>query len=321
MDIGPAMMASARALIVRLLQSEYNTPHGIILSVDMPYGMDGLTNLSRPAPLRTYYGKNLEIISPTKYKRVTYGPTDIRGCLAMDPRSYSTKEMSTQMYELGQELKRFVKEKFECQHKSSKMFDCELNHCTILVYNCHTHDINCKLSYHCDCEYDHSGEFMKNNSQGENTPVIVYSMGDSRELCFRKRMAIDGGNHRKCWHIVNEPYCKFSLHDNSIFVLHHDDEKPVVRYSGEYLSQFQHGNVFVKEGLLSIGLIFRHVTKSLIYDNVTCMRVLPDNFFNDKREYINKFDATMEKFKNEKRDIQEKFRLQATDKLTTWKWI
>ena len=43
------------------------------------------------------------------YKRVTYGPTDITGCLSMDPCSYSTKEMSTDMYELGQEFKNVKK--------------------------------------------------------------------------------------------------------------------------------------------------------------------------------------------------------------------
>ena len=156
--------------------------------------------------MRTYYGLNIEVINPTIYKRVTYGPTDITGCLAMDPRVYSTKEMSTEMFELGKQLKLFVKEKFEGQQKSSVIFDCEFNHCTILIYNVHSPNVNCKLSYHCDCEYDCSGHFKHTqNSQGENTPVIVYSLGDSRNMYFRKRMEIDEEGYKKYWHIVNDP--------------------------------------------------------------------------------------------------------------------
>ena len=134
-------------------------------------------------------------------------------------------------------------------------------------------------------------------------------------------MEIDEEGYKKCWHIVNDPYHEFDLHDNSIFVLHPNDEKPMIRHSGEYLSQFQHGKVLVKEGLLSIGLIFRHVTNSLRYDNVTGTRVLPKNFFNGKTEYLEKFDATLENFTTQKTNIPHQFKHQATQKCKEWDWI
>ena len=97
---------------------------------------------------------------------------------------------------------------FENEKKNSEIFDCEFNHCTVLVYNAHSPSTNCKLTYHCDCEYDHNGHFKSNkNTQGENTPVIVYSMGDSRTLHIRKRIVIDGKGSKK-----KGMYCKVRMH-------------------------------------------------------------------------------------------------------------
>ena len=67
----------ARSLVVKLLLSVHDTEYGIVLSADMPFGQQGLMNISRPEVLRTYYGLNIEPINPTKWKRVTYGPTSI----------------------------------------------------------------------------------------------------------------------------------------------------------------------------------------------------------------------------------------------------
>ena len=134
-------------------------------------------------------------------------------------------------------------------------------------------------------------------------------------------MAIDAKDHSRCWHVVNEPYHKFDLHDNSIFVLHPNDEKPMIRDTGEYLSQFQHGNVSVKKGLLSIGLVFCHVTKSLIYDNVTGKRVLPKHYLGGKRESLQTFDVTMDNFKKLQAIIPDQFRYHATLKSSRFPWV
>ena len=107
-DIG-IHIVTARSIVVKLLLSDHDTPDGITLSADMPFGQQGLMNISRPAVLRTYYGLNIEPINPTKWKRVTYGPTGIMGPLSMDPRDYCTKSMPSEMFELGVHLKNYVK--------------------------------------------------------------------------------------------------------------------------------------------------------------------------------------------------------------------
>ena len=71
---------------------------------------------------------------------------------------------------------------------------------------------------------------------------------------------------------------KFKLEDNSIFVPHPMDEKPIIRHPAETLSHFQHGNVIVKQGNLGIALIFRNVTQTLDYDNMSSKRVLGNRF-------------------------------------------
>ena len=184
--IGSDNINCARSLVVKLLLSVHDTEYGIVLSADMPFGQSGLMNISRPAVLRTYYGLNMQYISPTIVERVTYGPTSTTGCLSMNPRTFSTKPMSTDMYQFGQCLKNFVKSQFEQQQQCSDIFDCDFNHCTILTYNVHSPNMNCKLAYHSDCGYDHKGDFKNKNTQGKNTAVIVYSLGDSRTLCLRE---------------------------------------------------------------------------------------------------------------------------------------
>ena len=318
--IGRDNIIYARAIVVKLLLSGFDTPDGIPLSADMPYGQPKM-NIKRPAVLRIYYGLNKNIISPTIWNRVTYGPTSVTGSLSIDPRRYTTKAMSVEMFQFGLCLKQYVKRQFQKQQRSSLIFDCELNHCTVLIYNTHSDNINCKLSYHCDCEYDHNGNFKDRNTQGENTPVIVFSMGDSRKINFRKRTIIQGKNYHNLWENVETPIHEVDLHDNSIFVLHPDDEKPIIRKVSENLSQFQHGNVKVKMGKLSIGLVYRNVTHSRNYDNVTSKIVLSSNYWAAKSRYITLFDETYSKDRTTMRNIETKFNSLSLGKLHTWDWI
>lgn len=114
------------------------------------------------------------------------------------------------------------------------------------------------LGFHCDTEYTAKGGFVGNNSQMRNTAVAVLTMGDSRRLYMKKRFANSGR-----W-LKNDPReedtHEFLLNDQSIFVLHPDDEVPGARgYSDGSLSQFQHGGIKVTDGL-SVAMVFRTVT-------------------------------------------------------------
>ena len=321
-NIGTDNINCARYLVTKLLISPHDTSDGIIVSADMPFGQHGLINITRPAVLRTYYGLDLKCISPTKIERVTYGPTSLTGVVSTDPRVYTTKPMSTLMYNLGLCLKNYVKTQFKMQHQNIRIFDCEFNHCTILTYNVHTPNVNHKLTYHCDCQYDHNGNFQYlTNSQGENTPVIVYSLGNSRTLYFRRRRVICGKKNMKRWENSKIPCHEFELNDNSIFVLHPLDEKPLIRYPLENMSQYQHGNVTVKSGNLSIALVFRNVTKTLVYDNVTLRREISETMTHHNERQLVTFDETYIECRETVTDFGKKLTDLVKLKLSNWNWM
>ena len=125
------------------------------------------------------------------------------------------------------------------------------------MYNSHIENVNCKLAFHCDCQYNYNGEFKSShNTQGQNTPVIVYSLGDPRILSFRKRWLNDNYSSHRKWIVGKETVSQYELKDNSIFVLHPMDEKTHHRSVDKEPSQYQHGNVEVQKGKLSLALIY-----------------------------------------------------------------
>ena len=202
------------------------------------------------------------------------------------------------------------------------MFDCVFNHCKILVYNTHIQNINCNLSFHSDCKYNYKGQFKSNlNTQGENTPVIVYSMGDPRTIFYRSRWIVDDKNTGKKWNYSKEYISQYELTNNSTFVLHPSDEKPMIRNIGEPLSQYQHGNIKVKKGMLYIGFVYRNVTQALSYDNVRCTRVLEGDFLQRNKDYFSKCDNTYIETMDKRRKIEKSFITHATQKLRAWNWI
>ena len=169
----------ARSFAMTLLQSDFDSFGGISVSVDMPFGVSGLMNINRPAVLRTYYGMNYRIISPNIWERYSYGSTLTSGTLGMDPRKYSTKAMSAEMHDFGRVLQQYLLKHNRFNEFTDQLLKKDLNHCTILIYSTHIPNVNCKLSYHCDSKYSRSGKFLTTqNSQGIDTPVIVYSLGD-----------------------------------------------------------------------------------------------------------------------------------------------
>jgi hypothetical protein len=143
------------------------------------------------------------------------------------------------------------------------------------------------LGFHCDSEYTAKGEFVTNNSQKQNTPVVVLTLGDERTLHMKKRFVASNG---KWINYANEKNTHaFVLTDQSIFALHPDDEVPRARgYSDGSLSQFQHGGVNVTEGL-SVAIIFRTVTtKANIHVTRNTRRLGPKD-----REYMSTEIAPM----------------------------
>lgn len=188
----------ARSFAQKFLMSKFDSSGGITVSVDMPFGGSGLMNISRPEVLRTYYGMNYRYISPNILERYSYGCTLTNGTLSMDPRKYVTKAMSPEMHDFGHVLQHILLENYHGNDFTNKLLKKDLNHCTILIYSTHINNVNSKLSYHRDSKYSHHGKFRPSaNSQGIDTPVIVYSLGDPRDICFRRRYV--SGNKKSVW--------------------------------------------------------------------------------------------------------------------------
>ena len=99
-----AMIIVAKSLIFKLLLSPFDSNNGIIMTADRPFGTNCLMNITRPAVLRTYFGRNIEAVSPSLTRKFTYGCTNISGNISTDPSKFITKPMPEQMYTLGRHL-------------------------------------------------------------------------------------------------------------------------------------------------------------------------------------------------------------------------
>ena len=97
-------------------------------------------------------------------------------------------------------------------------------------------------------------------------------------------------NKKHVWEPEKQSFLKLQLTDNSIFMLHPNDEKPLVRTHGESKCQLQHGNVHVESGDMSIALVYRNVTKTLKYDSINCRRLITDQYFNKHSAFLNECD-------------------------------
>ena len=203
--ISPDLYNASKSLVTCLILSDTNRANGIPLSSDMPFGSLGLMNITRPAVLRVYFGINVKAVTATKWKRVTYGSTSTNGTLSMDPRSYTTKAMSQEMYTLGKSLQSIAKTLYSDQCKNTEFLRHDYNHCTVLIYNARTQNVNCKLAYHCDSQYKHNGQFSVRNTMSSNSAVLVYSLGDERSLYFRKRHVTSDAKGKHKWKHESSP--------------------------------------------------------------------------------------------------------------------
>jgi hypothetical protein len=113
------------------------------------------------------------------------------------------------------------------------------------------------IAVHRDQDFKKDGSFDQiNNSQIQDTATAVLCFGDPRHLDF----TIHKVTQRK-----NEKICKsksFDLTHGSLFVLHPNDEKPLVRpfCNKNESSFFKHSCKGVARGQMSLGIIFRSVS-------------------------------------------------------------
>ena len=314
--LSTSSIVKAKSLVFRLLLSDFNTNNGITLTADHPFGSKGLMNITRPAVLRTYYGKNIEAASASCYRRFSYGYDN--STVSSDPRKFATKPMNEDMYEIGKYLKTIASRHYHNLGYKCDILDYDYNHCTVLLYNHYCKNKNYKLNYHCDSAYNHKGKFMDHNCICENSAVLVYTLGDDRDIHFKKRNLTKHIN-RYVWVEDNTSLYSLTLQNDSLFILHPLDEKPMKRQSEDKISQIMHGNVRVKQGCMSIAFVFRVVTTSDIYDNITDFRILTHQHQSMNERFI-PYDETILSFEKRKQEILSKFRNMAKEKMIKWNW-
>lgn len=254
-------MSIAKAEVLPLLLSPWDSRCGLSFHMDAPMCNHPLWNNDRPGVLRTSYGKDChdsdedDMDFVTRYVDGTgYGSSSV----GTDPRSGQTKQMSLAMWELGVALQNQLQIPKNRFCKTMDLSE-EFNSVSILLYigsdvikECTVSD----LAYSSDIEFNTKGEFVKDNSQKENTPVVVLTLGDPRTVHMKKRKKGKDGN----WmNNEREKTHDFLLTSGSIFVLDPADEELKERgRENQGLSQFHH-RVKVTKGL-SMAIMFRTVT-------------------------------------------------------------
>jgi hypothetical protein len=134
------------------------------------------------------------------------------------------------------------------------------NHVAELPYGKHNN-----VGKHNDCAHDKNGKFChKQNSQAENSPVAILTIGDTRPLEFYRRF-VRGG----IWVDEKEPCARFDMSHFSVLIVDPDDEKPKKRNNKDGKIQnklnFVHGVPPPKSkernaDFLSCAFVFRIVT-------------------------------------------------------------
>ena len=110
--------------------------------------------------------------------------------MGMDPRNFVTRVMSEEMSALSKDLHNlFLKNRLYFKLEDANL-SLLFNHCTVILYNAGEYlKESSKLGIHSDCVYSvRDGCYVKNdNSQIQNTPTVVYSLGDTRSLHWKRR--------------------------------------------------------------------------------------------------------------------------------------
>ena len=183
----------SRKVVDELITSPINSKSGIKLSLDKPLNNDICLNIFRPAVLRQYYSKDVANIDG-KLKRCTYGSGTGSSSVGMDPNNFVTRSFNKDLSTMTDDIYDML-----CYNKKTfNMLGVDLsqksNHCTILIYYA-GEELNkyTSLVYHTDCVYSPStGKCsFHSNTQEQNTPAVIYSIGDKWRLNWRCRCVVE----------------------------------------------------------------------------------------------------------------------------------
>ena len=143
---------------------------------------------------------------------------------------------------------------------------------------------------------------------------------------MKKRVVVNGSRGKRKWRLTDDACLSFELEDNSVFLLHPDDERPTLRTDDNYISQYVHGGVNIQnDNDLSIAFVFRVVCIEREYDAITS-KLLPNDTDLKQGDSVNSdrnifLRNSLDKFRREELDSYRlNFQTFVKRKFMDWKW-
>jgi len=217
-------------------------------------------------------------------RRYTYGSGTGTSSVGMDPRNFVTRLMTDEMISLSKELHKLLMNNKSYFKLEDANLTLPFNHCTVIVYYAGEYlKESSKLGMHSDCVYSvRDGCYVKrDNSQIQNTPTVVYSLGDTRSLHWSRRHRSRSLNGRTVWDCDSEFSAEYQLTHDSVTIVNTLDEDPehISEDGSQY--QYQHGNVNVSKDKFSVGIVFRTVHTTDLYETSNDLMIPPDGKTNN----------------------------------------
>ena len=138
----------SRNILDKLLLSDINSTYGISIVSEQPMNNDYMLNISRPAVVRQYYGKNIGNAENNLILRTTYGYTSSVGT---DPERYIPKPFDTDMQIMSKYVMSILRKL--STHVETQVMDLthDFNSCTVPSYfGDKTVKKKSIMTWHCD---------------------------------------------------------------------------------------------------------------------------------------------------------------------------
>ena len=219
--------------------------------------------MSKPST-DVYFGQNKE--APTAQKplcRNAYALGSGGGSIGLDQRAMKIHPFFHELIELKNLVTRALKLDADFED-----VEIDFNFCSVKVYHCYkqhnkngTHTVVHKTTnWHTDVTFDPNGIPLMNNTQKPNTPVLIVTFGDDKDLIFQRRRKKynDAGQSMSKDEAAGEEVV-FHQRNGSMTAMHPADEVPQEdRWQWKHMSKL----VNQKEGVC-FSFMFRQVQKGV----------------------------------------------------------
>ena len=266
----PELITMAEKIAEGLIFNPIGTKQGIMPSLDKPLGSkEYMSNLTRPAVLRQFFGMTVPTGECAIY---TYGTGSGSTTVGTHPDYECTREMTEGMKLIATHIQQKINQ-LEVLGLVQPTGINSFNHCTVLFYFHKTAQSSSKmLGFHTDNVYRSKGAYdRKKNSQMENTPTCILTIGSDRDLTLQKQYhARNPVTQRRKWTELFRRRVK--LRHNSLFLLHASDERPTL-FTKLLRFRWRHGvTSFRDKQALSIAFVYRTVINTSPLSEEECFR-------------------------------------------------